>query len=182
MSADSAFLRRLWPRVKRSLEYLIHSDPHSEGLLEGAQHNTLDAEWFGKVPWLSSLYIAALVAGEAMARELGDEAFARQCRLLADLGSKNLVGQLWNDSYGYFIQRADPAHTKAVGSYDGCEIDQVFGQHWAFQVGLGRILSAHMSSVRCNHSGLTTSRPTWDRIARSTSRGGGMRCRARQDY
>ena len=77
-----------------------------------------------------------------MARELGDDAFARQCRLLEDRGRKNLVEQLWNESYGYFIQRADPAHAKAVGSYDGCEIDQVFGQHWAFQVGLGRILDA----------------------------------------
>ena len=72
MSADPAFLKRLWPRVKASLEYLIRHDPNSDGLLEGAQHNTLDAEWFGKVPWLSSLYIAALAAGEAMARELGD--------------------------------------------------------------------------------------------------------------
>jgi len=62
--------------------------------------------------------------------------------LLADRGSKNIVEQLWNEPYGYFVQRADPAHARAVGSYDGCEIDQVFGQHWAFQVGLGRILSA----------------------------------------
>ena len=142
MSAGPAFLKRLWPRVKASLEYLIRHDPNSDGLLEGPQHNTLDAEWFGLVPWLSSLYIAALAAGEAMARELGDLEFARQCRLLADRGSKNIVGQLWNEPYGYFIQRADPAHAQAVGSYDGCEIDQVFGQHWAFQVGLGRILSA----------------------------------------
>jgi uncharacterized protein (DUF608 family) len=141
MSVDSSFLTRLWPRVKASLEYLIRHDPNADGLLEGGQHNTLDAQWFGVVPWLSSLYIAALAAGEAMARELGDEGFAARCRLLKDRGGKNLVEQLWNESYGYFIQRADPAHAKAVGSYGGCEIDQVFGQHWAFQVGLGRILS-----------------------------------------
>ena len=88
MSADSAFLKRLWPRVKASLEYLIRHDPNSDGLLEGAQHNTLDAQWFGVVPWLSSLYIAALAAGEAMARELGDDAFAGRCRVLKDRGAK----------------------------------------------------------------------------------------------
>ena len=47
MSADAAFLKRLWPRVKASLEYLIRHDPNGDGLLEGAQHNTLDAAWFG---------------------------------------------------------------------------------------------------------------------------------------
>ena len=97
MSADAAFLKRLWPRVKASLEYLIRHDPNSDGLLEGAQHNTLDAEWFGKVPWLSSLYIAALAAGEAMALEQGDGSFAWQCRVLCERGSKNLVEQLWNE-------------------------------------------------------------------------------------
>jgi hypothetical protein len=123
MSADGAFLERLWPRVKASLEYLIRHDPNGDGLLEGAQHNTLDAQWFGVVPWLSSLYIAALSAAAAMAQERNDEAFAERCRRLAESGGKNLVSQLWNDSYSYFIQRPDPAHAKAVGSYDGCEID-----------------------------------------------------------
>lgn len=145
MSADSAFLKRLWPRVKASLEYLIRHDANGDGLLEGAQHNTLDAQWFGEVPWLSSLYIAALAAGQAMALEMGDAAFAARCEGLKDRGGKSLVAQLWNEPYGYFIQRADPAHARAVGSYNGCEIDQVFGQHWAFQVGLRRIISpAHV--------------------------------------
>ena len=74
MSADQAFLHRNWPKIKKSLEYLIRRDGNSDGILEGPQHNTLDAEWFGKVPWLSSLYLAALRAGEAMAREMGDDA------------------------------------------------------------------------------------------------------------
>ena len=75
-----------------SIEYLIRHDANADGLLEGAQHNTLDAEWFGLVPWLSSLYIAALQRGEAMARRAWRRHFRRRsAALLADRGAKNLV-------------------------------------------------------------------------------------------
>ena len=141
MSADAEFLKRLWPKVKKALGYLIGHDGDGDGLLDGAQHNTLDAEWYGEVPWLSSLHVAALRAGEAMAVEMDDGAFAARCRALAERGAGSLVKVLWNESFGYFIQRSDPKHPKAVGSYDGCAIDQVFGQHWAHQVGLGSIMS-----------------------------------------
>jgi non-lysosomal glucosylceramidase len=141
MSADAAFLARLWPKVKKSLQWLIQHDANADGLLEGPQHNTLDAQWYGEVPWLSSLYLAALAAGGAMAHEMNDSEFADQCRLLRDRGAKSIVGELWNGELGYFIQRPDKAHSRAVGSYDGCEIDQVFGQHWAWAVALGRVLS-----------------------------------------
>lgn len=138
MSGDNKFLQRLWPRVKKSLEWMIQHDPNGDGILDGAQHNTLDADWYGRVAWLSSLYVTALRAGEAMAREMGDAAFASKARTIADAGSKNITKDLFNGEY--FIQLADPAHAKTVGSYDGCEIDQVFGQSWAHQVGLGRVL------------------------------------------
>ena len=60
MSPDDAFLRRVWPGVQRALEYLIREDANGDGLIEGKQHNTLDADWYGPVAWLSSLYLAAL--------------------------------------------------------------------------------------------------------------------------
>jgi non-lysosomal glucosylceramidase len=140
MSADDAMLRALWPRVKKSLEFLISRDAQGDGILDGPQHNTLDADWFGQVAWLSGLYLAALRAGEEMAREMGDEAFAVRCRRLFEIGRKNVDAKLYNGEY--YVQLPDPAHAKTVGSYDGCEIDQVFGQSWAWQVGLGRILDA----------------------------------------
>lgn len=138
MSGDDAFLRRNWPKVKLALECLIREDRNDDGLLEGAQHNTLDTEWYGPVAWLSSLYLAALRAGEAMALELGDTAFATRARAIYDRGVKNLVEQLFDGDY--FINRPDPKFPKAVNSGTGCHIDQVFGQSWAFQVGLGRVL------------------------------------------
>ena len=138
MSANDEFLRRLWPRVKKSLEFLMAKDGNDDGVIEGPQHNTLDADWFGQIAWLSSLYLAAVRAGEAMATELGDTGFAQRCQAIFASGRRQIEGRLFNGEY--FVQLPDPAHPKTVGSCDGCEIDQVFGQSWAWQVGLGRIL------------------------------------------
>jgi uncharacterized protein (DUF608 family) len=137
MSANDAFLKRLWPRIKQAMQCLIDRDTDADGLLDGPQHNTLDAAWFGHVAWLSSLYVAALRACEAMAAEVGDEDFAQQVRTIAAAGSASIDKELFNGEYYYQI--GDPAHAQTVGSYNGCEIDQVCGQSWAWQVGLGRI-------------------------------------------
>ncbi len=137
MFKDAAFLKELWPRIKLAMQCLIHKDK-GEGLVEGAQHNTLDQPWFGKIAWLSSLYLAALRACEEMAYEVGDAEFARTAREIFARGSRNLDRELFNGEYYYQIPDKD--HVRSVGSQNGCEVDQVFGQSWAFQVGLGRIL------------------------------------------
>jgi len=138
MSADDAFLRRVWRRAKKALGFLISKDAGADGIIDGAQHNTLDADWYGQVAWLSGLYLAALRAGEEMANEMGDRTFAAQCRAIFEQGRRAIDEKLFNGEY--YVQLADPAHRKTVGSYDGCEIDQVFGQSWAWQIGLGRVL------------------------------------------
>ena len=137
MSASPKLLRELWPRIKLAMRCLINMD-EGDGLLRGPQHNTLDQPWFGKVAWLSSLYVAAARACEEMAREMGDKAFEREARIIIDRGSRSLDGQLFNGRY--YVQLPDPQHVHSVGSFDGCEVDQAFGQSWAWQVGLGRIL------------------------------------------
>jgi len=139
MSADAGFLKRIWPKVRKALEFLIRADGDSDGLIEGQQHNTLDADWFGPIAWLSGLYLAALAAGEQMAREMGDEPFAKQARAVFDVGRQRIVERLWSGEY--FINRPDPKHLIAINSGTGCHIDQVFGQSWAFQVGLERVFS-----------------------------------------
>lgn len=137
-SADDAFLRRVWPRAKKALAALIERDADRDGILDGSQHNTLDSAWYGRVAWLSSLYAAALRAGEQMALEMGDAAFAETCRELANRAAQSIVRELFDGDY--FINRTDPAHAASINSGTGCHIDQVLGQSWAWQVGLGRIL------------------------------------------
>jgi uncharacterized protein (DUF608 family) len=138
MSADDTFLKRHWSNIKKATEWLIQQDGNGDGILEGPQHNTLDAEWFGPVAWLSGLYLAALRASEEMAIEVGDKEFATRCRTILDVAPANFVKRMWNGEY--YVQIPDPKHKDSVGSYDGCEIDQVMGQSWLFQVGLGRVL------------------------------------------
>lgn len=138
MAPGDGFLRRRWPRIRKAVELLIAEDRDANGLLEGAQYNTLDAAWYGPMAWLSSLYLAALAAGRAMAFERGDDEFAERCAGILARGSRNLVEQLFNSEY--FIHIPDPDHPEANSTNDGCHIDQVYGQAWAHQVGLGRIL------------------------------------------
>ncbi|MCA9265259.1 MAG: hypothetical protein KDA60_15470 [Planctomycetales bacterium] len=136
MSTDNRFLTRVWPQVRRALQWLIERDANDDGMIEGAQHNTLDAAWYGKISWLTSLYLAALRAGAAMATEMGDEAFAKRCQRIAEHGSRSIL-ETFNGEY--FVQLEDPAHRNEIATGNGCHIDQVFGQTWAHWVGLGRL-------------------------------------------
>lgn len=138
MAPDDRYLRATWPRIRKSIDYMIGLDGGEDGLLEGEQYNTLDAAWFGPMAWISSFYVAALRAGEAMARETGDAAFAERCRRIAERGTEQMVKQLYNGEY--FIHKPDPKHPKATNTNDGCHIDQLMGQAWALQVGLPRVL------------------------------------------
>jgi len=138
MSADDAFLTRLWPNVKKALENVIHHDTDGDGILDGSQENTLDAAWFGQIAWLTSLATAALRAGELMALEQGDREFAERCRVQYEKARKSVETKLFNGEF--FIQIADPNRPKTLGTYEACHIDQVQGQSWAWQVDLGRVL------------------------------------------
>lgn len=73
-----------------------------------------------------------------MAEEAGEAEFAQECRTILSAGRQHLVAQLFDGEY--FINKVDSKHLDAINSGTGCEIDQVFGQSWAFQVGLPRVL------------------------------------------
>ncbi len=140
MSVDDTFLRSNWEKIKFAYTPLLALDAGAIGVMAGPQANTLDATWFGEISWLSSLYIAALRAGEAMGTEMGDVDFSSQCSLRAKRGTDKLTADLFNGEY--YMNLVDPSRPETINSGTGCEIDQVFGQSWAFQVGLPRVLPA----------------------------------------
>ena len=136
-SADDKFLQRNWTRIRKSLQFLINEDNNADGLLEDRQHNTYDIDFYGANPMIGSLYLAALRAGEEMAREVGDVEFARTCRKIFESGRKLMVEKLFNGEY--FIQQVDPQKHPKHQHGAGCLADQLFGQGWAHQVGLGYV-------------------------------------------
>jgi hypothetical protein len=139
MSKDDAFLRRNWEKIKKALQWLMEQDRNHDGMEDTPIENTLDAVWDGEIAWLVGLCIAAVKAGQMMAGEMEDAAFEKSCAAYVEMGSKNMEEKLFNGEY--FIHRPDAVlGRQKLGSYNTCHIDQVFGQSWAFQAGLGRII------------------------------------------
>lgn len=139
MSADDSFLRRNWPNMRKAVTFILRQDKNGDGMEDTPLENTLDAVWDGEIAWIVGLCIAAVRAGQVMAEEVGDTAFAALCEKYVSAGRKNMEEKLFNGEY--FIHRPDAVlGRKKLGSYNTSHIDQVYGQAWAHQVGLGRVL------------------------------------------
>jgi len=135
MSPSDLFLERNWPRIRKALEYQLERDGNDDGILEDSQHNTYDVNFHGANTFVGSLYLAALRAGEEMARERGDDAFAARLRRVFERGSRHTVKRLFNGEY--FVQDVDLKKYPKHQYGDGCLADQLFGQGWAHQLDLG---------------------------------------------
>lgn len=139
MSANNDFLKTNWPGIKKAVQFMLAQDKNGDGMTDTPMENTLDAVWEGEIAWIVGLCIAAARAGQAMADDMGDAGFSEICKTYVEKGQKNMEGQLFNGEY--FIHRPDAVQgRKKLGSYNTCHIDQVYGQSWAHQVGLPRVL------------------------------------------
>ena len=134
MSKDDAFLRRNYQKIKLILGYSISHDGNDDGIIEDRQHNTYDINFFGANPMIGSLYLAALLAGEQVAQEMGDAEFAGKCRKLFEAGRKYSSEKLYDGEY--FFQDVDWQAHPEYQFGKGCLSDQLFGQGWAHQLGL----------------------------------------------
>jgi non-lysosomal glucosylceramidase len=134
---DNSFLQANWPRIKKALEFSIRQDGNDDGLIENSQHNTYDINFEGPNTFVGSLYLAALRAGEEMATEMGDAAFAQRCHRIFESGSRLTAERLWDGEY--FIQLVDLQKHPKFQYGPGCLSDQLFGQGWACQLALGYI-------------------------------------------
>lgn len=176
ISGDTAWLRTLWPRIKKSLDYCIETwDPGHKGILEEPHHNTYDIEFWGPDGMCTSFYLGALQAAILMAKGMGEE-IPLYAELLAR-GRASAEKDLFNGEY--FIQRIqwkglraqNPLENKSmVGNYSpeavalfekegpkyqygsGCLSDGVLGSWMALVCGVGQVLdrakvASHLAAV-----------------------------------
>lgn len=141
LCGDDDWLRKLWPEVKRSLEYAWkHWDADRDGVMEGEQHNTYDIQFYGANTMMGTLYLGALKAGAKMARHLGETAAAESYEKMIEKGGAKLDKLLWNGEY--YVQTVDESHPGAAKYQygEGCLSDQLLGQWFAEVVQLGKVL------------------------------------------
>ncbi|MBM3853187.1 MAG: hypothetical protein FJ399_08515, partial [Verrucomicrobia bacterium] len=164
ISGDSAWLRRLWPAARRSLDFCIATwDPGRKGWLEEPHHNTYDIEFWGPDGMCTSIYLGALRAAQAMGRALGEDVSAYEeltRRGLQRIGSDLFDGEYFIQKIEWkTLQAKDPQGTQAIRSAyssealalldregpkyqygSGCLSDGVLGEWLAQVCGVGPVL------------------------------------------
>lgn len=134
-SKDGEWLKTMWPKARRAMDATIAQwDSDEDGVLAGAQWNTLDGALGGSTSWIGSLYLAALAASEKMAVLQGDRNAAERYRRIREAGAKTQNETLWNGEY--YRQIPDPEPRSDYGN--GCAIDQVLGEWWGEMLGIKR--------------------------------------------
>ena len=154
LSEDNSWLKSLYPKIKKALNYLIEKyDKDKDGWLsDTAKHTTYDASMSGNPSFLASLYVCALRSGLQMAIIVGDNKQAILWKNIFDKSIKLQNAKLWNGEY--FVQIPGKKH--ATDYNNGCQSDQLLGQWWADQLGLGsfyadyKIKSAMQAIVKYN--------------------------------
>jgi non-lysosomal glucosylceramidase len=140
---DEALFKEYWPHIQRAVEYLIDRDAKASGgdacgVLQNDQWNTYDEALHGVTTFISGYYLAALRAGEEWARRMSESETADHFHSIFERGRKRLIELCWN---GEYFEQHLPDYGQRQGEIGpGCMSDQLIGQWWAHQLGLGYIL------------------------------------------
>jgi non-lysosomal glucosylceramidase len=136
---DESFLRDTWPAVQQAMVYLNKYDKDGDGLPEneGYPDQTYDT-WLvkGESAYSASLYLAALRSSEEIAKQLGENAAAKQYHDQFAKGQANYIKKLWNGEYFRYDTQSEYR--------DNIQADQLAGQWYADMTGLGDIVPREM--------------------------------------
>ena len=149
---DSAYLAEMFPHVQAELRYamtldtdgdgVINEDPGSETGFPANQYYDI-WPWWGTSAYTGSIWLAALRAGEEMAKLQGDEVLAKELRGWYERGAKAFEDTLWTGEY-YRLYN-DPERKRVS---ETSLTNALCGQWFAYACGLGEIVPQdHIGSV-----------------------------------
>lgn len=166
ISGDDEWLKELWPKAKKSLEFAWSKenddrwDPEQTGVLWGRQHHTLDMELFGPNAWLTGYYLAALKAAAEIEEFLGHQDEATKYQAIAKKGKAWIETNLFNGNY--YEQQVDLKDIDVLKQYMKDEEDQdILKDYWSeehgeikYQVGEGSVIDQVLAQWHANLCGL----------------------------
>ena len=107
-------------------------------MIEDDQWNTYDEALHGVTTFMSGYYLAALAPARNGPSGWATPQTAERFHAIFLKGQENLVKRCWN---GEYFQQDLPDYMNMPGEVGpGCMVDQLIGQWWAHQLGLGYIL------------------------------------------
>jgi uncharacterized protein (DUF608 family) len=116
-TGDDQLVREFYPSVKKNTIYTMGLRPEdgADGIISvpSGDKNPEEQSWepgvaleaweaihfFGMTSHVGGLHLAQLVMAERMAKKVGDEEFARQCREWLAAGSKSMEEKMWAGSH-----------------------------------------------------------------------------------
>lgn len=145
--AGREWLESRWNNLIRLYDHIcIKWDADDDGVLRGIQPSTHDIDLAGVNPFMGSLWLAALRALEEIALTLGHTKEAAEIRARFKSGSREYDRIMYHG--GQYIQVLNEGDPVDFQWLTGTLSDQVIGQWWAHQLGLGYLLpEAHVKSA-----------------------------------
>ncbi|OXM16388.1 GH116 family glycosyl hydrolase [Paenibacillus herberti] len=134
------YVRRLWDSIVLAMDSIEKIDQDGDCLPDTeTASNTYDAWQFKGTPsYISSLWLAALLAASRLAEDLGEEQLKIKWQNMLEIGKKNFEQKLWNDEY--FSLWVDGEVRDEC-----CMADQIDGQWFAQLIGLGNFIPEELT-------------------------------------
>lgn len=125
---DRAFLAKIWPHVKRALDYVLDKrDPNGDGLpdMEGIMCSYDNFPMYGVAPFVAVQFLSGVSAAVEAARVLGDTEAMEKYGAVLRSGRCVVEEKAWNGSYYRLYNDEGGRHG---GKDEGCMTDQILGQ------------------------------------------------------
>lgn len=130
------YVRGLWGSIVKAMDSIEALDRDGDGLPDTeTESNTYDAWQFRGTPsYISSLWLAALLAASRLADDLGEQRLKLKWQAILENGKRHFEAKLWNNEY--FSLWVD-GETRD----ECCMADQLDGQWYAKLIGLGDFIA-----------------------------------------